>query len=154
MKENIKTIYLEDLTKITDNKFIEENVGWCNHGDPIVSFTNGKVNNWYYYVQDSDDYKDLIFDEVRFGGTHSFSGTDYMHFFYLNKKQLFFTYVQIQFAPTIEEMKKERIERCKIVINSVEDKINNVESYIVDYLSDLNNTKNELLGVINKLEAI
>ena len=59
-----KVVFLDDISEILNHKFVIETVGWCNHGDPMTVFNNGKINKWVYFDDDSNEINKNIFITV------------------------------------------------------------------------------------------
>jgi hypothetical protein len=132
-----KVVFLDDISEILNYDFIRETVGWCNHGDPMTVFNNGKINKWVYFNNDSNEIKEFEFDEVICGGMHGFGGTSYDYFFRMNNDNVNIGYNN--FAPTIDKLKLLKIEE-----------INNE----VKRIDNLIESKKSLLDKIKRIEAL
>jgi len=121
-----KLFFLDDMSEILNYDFITNTVGWVNHGDPLTVFHNGKINKWVYFNDDTNEIKEFEFDEVHCYGTHSFSGTHYDYFFYLNGENV--NVGQNNFSDTKEIFVKELQKREEIKLKKETFKIENITS--------------------------
>lgn len=129
-------IFLEDISKLMDQMYIFNTVGWSNHGDPSTTFYNNKINDWFFYDREIDKIIPFSFDEVTYVGFHGFAGTDYTKDFRLKTKRVMVGYNN--FAPTIQQLKEieikhvnreiQRIERLVNDLDGLRDKINLINS--------------------------
>lgn len=114
----MEKIFLNDINQILDFEYISNNVGWGNHGDSVVIFTNEKINEWVYFDNNLNEIKKFKFNEVGCIGSHSFGGTTYEYFFYLNKKIINIGWNK--FAPTIEKLKLIKIDELNYEIKKID----------------------------------
>jgi hypothetical protein len=95
--------YLEDLSKVNDKDYLYKNIhGCCSNDGPFTDVNNGKINEWYYYDNDTNEIKKFTFDSITIAHEHGFGGTSFNLLFSL--KGLYVVTFKEAY-PTFDELK-------------------------------------------------
>lgn len=101
--------YIEDISLIKNDDFLITNVGMNIQGnDEGIEFYDKKTHEWFFHFDNK--IKLVEFDSVKVSASHSFGGTSYHLFFYLNDKYCI-TGDPISFVEYLDEFNKEQLEK-------------------------------------------
>lgn len=132
-------VFLEDMSKIIDDNFINNNVEWVNHGGKLTVFHNDKKNDWVYFNNETNEIKSFCFNKVVCSGFHGFGGTIYDYNFFLDDKPTEYCVGRYKFAPNSEKLKEIKIKEINYEIQRIDN--------LIKYKSELQN-KIELIKVL------
>jgi len=132
-EENIKK-YVDDISLINDRDYVSNNVGWNIGGnDPATEITNGKVNEWYYFDNETQKIIKFEFDKVIVYSSHGFGGTTFDMVYYLNNN---LTMSFKTARPTKEELKDYLINEHENHIVFLEERIKD-EILLIEQINKL-----------------
>ena len=143
---NTKEIKINSFDEILEDNDLFNKVPWLNYqpGESVPIFKTGEKETWYYvnkitFDLDPKKYglavKVVNFDSVAISGYHSFAGTSYDFFFFLDEKPVdSFSSSAYLISNNIDSLKKKLKDHIQSKIDYHEKELDSFKSFDVSNL--------------------